>query len=60
MTTEQEVIDLFFPDDNTKTITDLIDYLKQLQIDSGWTDITETIVKDGLKDTFNEVSDWSF
>ena len=60
MTTEQEVIDLFFPDDNTKTITDLIDYLKQLEIDSGWTDITETIVKDGLKDAFNQVSDWSF
>tara|TARA_Y100000004_G_scaffold149606_1_gene171577 strand:+ start:231 stop:413 length:183 start_codon:yes stop_codon:yes gene_type:complete len=60
MTTEQEVIDLFFPDDNTKTITDLIDYFKQLEIDNGWTDITETIVKDGLKDAFNQVSDWSF
>ena len=60
MTTEQEVIDLFFPDDNTKNITDLINYLKQLEIDNGWTDITETIVKDGLKDAFDTITDWSF
>ena len=36
MTTEQEVIDLFFSDDNTKTITDVISLLKQAKIDSGW------------------------
>ena len=31
--TEQEVIDTFFPDDNTKTITDVISLLKQAQIE---------------------------
>ncbi len=60
MTTEQEVIDSFFPDDNTKTITDVISLLKQAQIDSGWVDITDTIVKNELKTTLSDISDWTF
>ena len=57
--TEQDIINIFFPDDNSKKITDLIEYLKQLEIDNGWTDITDTIVKDALKDSMPDTS-WSF
>tara|TARA_Y100001937_G_C7110480_1_gene327281 strand:- start:1438 stop:1620 length:183 start_codon:yes stop_codon:yes gene_type:complete len=60
MNTEQEVIDSFFPDDNTKTITDVISQLKQAQIDAGWVDITDTIVKNELKTTLSDISDWTF
>ena len=60
MTTEQEVIDSFFPDDNTKTITDVISQLKQAQINAGWVDITDTIVKNELKTVLSNISDWTF
>lgn len=59
MTTEQEVIDLFFPDDNTKTITDVVSLLKQAEINSGWVDITDTIVKNELKTVLSDISDWT-
>tara|TARA_B100000575_G_C22878779_1_gene512216 strand:+ start:535 stop:714 length:180 start_codon:yes stop_codon:yes gene_type:complete len=58
--TEQDVIDLFFPDDNTKTISDVITHITQLQIDNGWSDCTETDTKTSLKDNLTDVSDWSF
>ena len=58
--TEQDVIDLFFPDDNTKTISDVITHITQLQIDNGWSDCTETDTKNSLKDNLTDVSDWSF
>ena len=59
MTTEQEVIDLFFPDDNTKTINDVVSLLKQAEINSGWVDITDTIVKNELKTVLSDISDWT-
>ena len=57
---EEELVTLFFPDDNTKTISDLITYLKDLQVNSGYTACTETDVKTELKATFNWFSSWSF
>ena len=54
ITTEQELIDIFYPDDNTKTINDVIEYLS----DTGGFSINE--VKAELKLKFETITDWSF
>ena len=53
ITTEQEAIDVVFPDDNTKTIDDVI----QTLVDGHLGTIEE--VKEMLK-TYNPSVDWSF
>ncbi len=53
ITTEQEAIDVVFPDDNTKTIDDVI----QTLVDGNLGTIEE--VKEMLK-TYNPSVDWSF
>ena len=60
MTTEQEVIDLFFPDDNTKNITDVITLLTDLQHQNGWVECTEDYSKNALKSGLPDITDWSF
>ena len=54
MTKEQEIIDVFYPDDNTKTINDVIQYLS----DTCGFSINE--VKAELKSKFGDITDWSF
>ena len=54
MTKEQELIDVFYPDDNTKTINDLIQFL------SDKCGPSISAVKDHLKLNFDEITDWSF
>ena len=54
ITTEQELIDIFYPDDNTKTINDVIEYLS----DTCGFSINE--VKAELKLKFETITDWSF
>jgi len=55
ITTEQEVIDLIYPDDNTKTISDLINFLQSKQTIS----FTVDEIKTQLKLDFTDVTDWS-
>tara|TARA_B100001123_G_C15316132_1_gene1026175 strand:+ start:909 stop:1076 length:168 start_codon:yes stop_codon:yes gene_type:complete len=51
-TTEQQVINKFYPDDNTKTISDVINELNKIHtIDSKSIEF--------LKEYFSDVSDWS-
>ena len=45
ITTEQEVIDLIYPDDNTKTISDLINFLQSKQTISFTIDEIKTQLK---------------
>ena len=52
MTTEQEVVNKFYPDDNTKTISDIITELNKIYI----TDSESIKV---VKEHFTDVSDWS-
>ena len=55
VTTEQEVVDVIYPGDNTKTISDLINFLQSTQ------NLTYTLteIKIQLKLDFPDVTDWS-
>lgn len=61
MTTEQELVNRVFPDDNTKTISDVIAQLKEILIQSGETDITDNDIISSLKNDENHsnITDWS-
>ena len=59
-TNEQEFITLFFPNDNTKTISDVITYIHQHKVNNGWPTCTEVDVKKDIKLTWNFITDWSF
>tara|TARA_B100001250_G_C19077238_1_gene476925 strand:+ start:208 stop:405 length:198 start_codon:yes stop_codon:yes gene_type:complete len=61
MTTEQELVNAVFPDDNTKTISDVIAQLKEIFIQSGETDITDNDIISSLKNDENHsnITDWS-
>lgn len=50
--TEQEVVNKFYPDDNTKTISDVITELNKININDSNSIKT-------LKEYFTDVSDWS-
>ena len=56
MTTEQEVIDLFYPNDNTKTISNVIEDLRVLQNGAYTTEQSQN----EIKSAFPDISDWSF
>tara|TARA_Y100001963_G_C6621202_1_gene371783 strand:+ start:144 stop:326 length:183 start_codon:yes stop_codon:yes gene_type:complete len=53
ITTEQEVLNMVYPGNDTKDIQDFINYI----ISEG---ISETKIKNILKDTFPNITDWSF
>tara|TARA_Y100000593_G_scaffold51107_1_gene96132 strand:+ start:1767 stop:1952 length:186 start_codon:yes stop_codon:yes gene_type:complete len=59
ISTEQEVIDMFYPNDNTKTISDVIQLLKTTQQNHNL-NYTEIEIKKEIKSSFTNVTDWSF
>ena len=52
--TESDAINFYFPDDNSKTITDLINAVKTEQ------SFNDTNARDFIKEHFSLVKDWSF
>ena len=54
--TEQSVVDLFYQNDSTKTISNLIEDLRLVQNGR----FTTQQVEDIIKSDFPDVSDWSF
>mgnify|MGYP003130596417 CR=1 FL=1 len=52
ITTEQAVINKFYPEDNTKTISDIVTELNKIYIND-----SQSI--EVLKESFPDVSDWS-
>ena len=50
--TEQQVINEFYPNDNTKTISDVINELNKIHI-------TDSKSTEFLKGLYTDVSDWS-
>jgi len=61
ITTEQELVNRVFPDDNTKTISDVIAQLKEIFIHVGETNITDNEIITSLKNDENHsnITDWS-
>jgi len=61
MTTEQELVNKVFPDDNTKTISDVIAQLKEMLIQVGQTNVTDDEIISSLKNDENNsnITDWS-
>ncbi len=61
MTTEQELVNAVFPDDNTKTISDVIAQLKETFIHAGRTDFTDDDIISELKndENYSNITDWS-
>ena len=59
ISTEQELIDSFYPNDNTKAISDVIQFLRTIQKNHNAT-YTETEIKAELKSSYTDISDWSF
>ena len=53
-TSEQSVIDIMYPNDDTKTIFDIIEIMKSVN------PVTTQQTKDQLKFDFPDVSVWSF
>tara|TARA_B100000287_G_C20046387_1_gene548507 strand:+ start:78 stop:245 length:168 start_codon:yes stop_codon:yes gene_type:complete len=52
VTTEQQVINQFYSDDNTKTISDVVNELNKIHI-------TDSKSIEFLKQYFSNVSDWT-
>ena len=61
ITTEQELVNVVFPNDNTKTISDVVTQLKEISIQVGATNITESEIITSLKNDENHsnITDWS-
>ena len=61
ITTEQELVNAVFPNDNTKTISDVITLLRESFIEAGRTDFTDDDVISELKDhqSYSNITDWS-
>ena len=61
ITTEQELVNLVFPNDNTKTISDVVTQLKEISIQVGATNITDNEIITSLKNDENHsnITDWS-
>ena len=61
ITTEQELVNAVFPNDNTKTISDVVTQLKEISIQVGATNITESEIITSLKNDENHsnITDWS-
>ena len=50
--TEQQVVNKFYPDDNTKTISDVVTEFNRIYI-------TDSKSIEVIKEYFSDVSDWS-
>ena len=61
ITTEQELVNTVFPNDNTKTISDVVTQLKEICIQVGETNITDNEIITSLKNDENHsnITDWS-
>ena len=61
ITTEQELVNVVFPNDNTKTISDVVVQLKEICIQVGETNITDNEIITSLKNDENHsnITDWS-
>ena len=61
ITSEQVLINKFFPNDNTKTISDVVTQLKEISIQVGATNITDNEIITSLKNDENHsnITDWS-
>ena len=61
ITTEQELVNAVFPNDNTKTISDVVTQLKEISIQVGATNITDNEIITSLKNDENHsnITDWS-
>ena len=61
ITTEQELVNAVFPNDNTKTISDVVAQLKEISIQVGATNITDNEIITSLKNDENHsnITDWS-
>tara|TARA_Y100000356_G_C11142698_1_gene226235 strand:- start:370 stop:549 length:180 start_codon:yes stop_codon:yes gene_type:complete len=58
MNTERELVELFFGSDTTSDINDVVQYLIDLQYESGYSVTTEQVINE-LKTTETNISDWS-
>mgnify|MGYP003122333240 CR=1 FL=1 len=60
-TAEQQMISEMFPNDNTKTISDVIAQLKEMLIQVGQTNVTDDEIISSLKNDENNsnITDWS-
>tara|TARA_Y100000593_G_C4055446_1_gene211785 strand:+ start:230 stop:409 length:180 start_codon:yes stop_codon:yes gene_type:complete len=59
MTTEQQLLDKYYNNDYTKTISDLIGDLQNIQASKNYSRTTEQ-VQTQLRSDFPNISDWSF
>ena len=58
MNTERELVELFFGSDTTSDINDVVQYLIDLQYESGYSVTTEQVINE-FKTTETNISDWS-
>tara|TARA_Y100001938_G_C7926964_1_gene347377 strand:+ start:312 stop:491 length:180 start_codon:yes stop_codon:yes gene_type:complete len=58
MNTERELVELFFGSDTTSDINDVVQYLIDLQYETGYSVTTEQVINE-LKTTETNISDWS-
>ena len=53
---EQDIIDIWYKDDNTKTMSDVVEMLRQLEN----MNLTTKEIQDSFKNSFPDINDWSF
>ena len=58
MTTERELVEIFFVEDTTNNINDLVQYFVDLQNNSGNSVTTEDVISE-LKSVETDITDWS-
>tara|TARA_Y100000361_G_scaffold55817_1_gene48672 strand:+ start:1037 stop:1216 length:180 start_codon:yes stop_codon:yes gene_type:complete len=58
MTTERELVEIFFGEDTTNNINDLVQYFVDLQNNSGNSVTTEDVISE-LKSVETDITDWS-
>ena len=58
MTTERELVEIFFGEDTTNNINDLVQYFVDLQNNSGNSVTTEDVISE-IKSVETDITDWS-
>ena len=58
MTTERELVEIFFGEDTTNNINDVVQHLVDLQNNSGNSVTTEDVISE-LKSVETDITDWS-
>ena len=58
MTTERELVEIFFGEDTTNNINDLVQYFVDLQNNSGNSVTTEDVISE-LKSVETDITDWT-